>query len=147
MEIKADPWGVDYSVNEIIDKHCYHVSLQLGFKEEHRIEYMIRKIHDHMVQKGEIEGKSIFDCVRDDMENPDFKFVVLSSRVATDNKLTTFQIICVKAYRFIKSTGLKAAEDFGLDKTNVMEEYVPINVTKQYQQEMHEEFENYSCKS
>jgi KUP system potassium uptake protein len=147
VEIKADPWGVDYSVNEIIDKHCYHVSLQLGFKEEHRIEYMIRKIHDHMVQKGEIEGKSIFDCVRDDMENPDFKFVVLSSRVATDNKLTTFQIICVKAYRFIKSTGLKAAEDFGLDKTNVMEEYVPINVTKQYQQEMHEEFENYSCKS
>ena len=147
LEIKGDPWGVDYSVNEIIDKHCYHVSLQLGFKEEHRIEYMIRKIHDHMVQKGEIAGKSIFDCVRDDMENPDFKFIVLSSRVATDNKLTTFQIICVKAYRFIKSTGLKAAEDFGLDKTNVMEEYVPINVTKQYQQEMNEEFENYSCKN
>jgi KUP system potassium uptake protein len=147
IEIKSDPWGVDYSVNEVIDKHCYHVSLQLGFKEEHRIEYMVRKIHRKMVEKGELEGKSVFDSVKGHFEEPDFKFIVLSSRVATDNKLTAFQIITVKAYRFIKATGLKAAEDFGLDKTNVMEEYVPINVTKQYEQELHEEFENYSCKN
>jgi KUP system potassium uptake protein len=146
LDIKSDPWGVDYSVNEIIDKHCYHISLQLGFKEEHRIEYMMKKIHKKMVDKGELSGRSIFDCVKDNFEEPDFKFIVLNSRVATDNLLTTFQIITVKAYRLIKSTGLKAAEDFGLDKTNVQEEYVPINVTKQYQQEIHEEFENYSCK-
>lgn len=145
IEIKSDPWGVDYSVNEVIDKHCYHVSLQLGFKEEHRIEYMVKKIHRKMVEKGELEGKSVFDCVKGHFEEPDFKFIVLSSRVATDNKLTAFQIITVKAYRFIKATGLKAAEDFGLDKTNVMEEFVPINVAKQYEQELHEEFENYSC--
>jgi hypothetical protein len=99
-----------------------------------------------MVDKGELTGRSIFDCIKDNFEEPDFKFIVLNSRVATDNLLTTFQIITVKAYRLIKSTGLKAAEDFGLDKTNVQEEYVPINVTKQYQQEIHEEFENYSCK-
>jgi hypothetical protein len=107
---------------------------------------MMKKIHKKMVEKGELSGRSIFDCVKDNFEEPDFKFIVLNSRVATDNLLTTFQIITVKAYRLIKSTGLKAAEDFGLDKTNVQEEYVPINVTKQYQQEIHEEFENYSCK-
>lgn len=144
LDIKSDPWGVDYSVNEIIDKHCYHISLQLGFKEEHRIEYMIRKIHNHMVEKGEISGKSIFSSMKDSTDEPDFKFIVLSSRVATNNKLTTFQQIYVKAYRFIKATGLKAAEDFGLDKTNVMQEYVPISVTNEYEQEMNEEFENYS---
>jgi KUP system potassium uptake protein len=145
IEIKSDPWGVDYSVNEVIDKHCYHVSIQLGFKEEHRIEYMLRKIHSKMIERGELDGKSVFECVKGHFEEPDFKFIMLSSRVATDNKLTPFQIITVKAYRFIKATGLKAAEDFGLDKKNVMEEYVPINVTKQYEQELHEEFENYSC--
>ena len=108
---------------------------------------MVRKIHRKMVEKGELVGESVFDSVKGHFEEPDFKFIVLSSRVATDNKLTAFQIITVKAYRFIKATGLKAAEDFGLDKTNVMEEYVPINVTKQYEQELHEEFENYSCKN
>lgn len=144
IEISSEPWGVDYSVNEIIDKKCYHVSLKFGFKEEHRVEYLMKKIHRNMTIKGEIDGQSVFKCVQKSFDEPDFKFIVLNSRVATDNLLTTFQIITVKVYRLIKSTGLKAAEDFGLDKTNVQEEFVPINVTKQYQQDIHEEYENYS---
>lgn len=144
LDIKTEPWGINYSVNEIIDKHCYYISLQLGFKEEHRIEFMLKKIHDNMVEKGELSGQSIFDCVRGKFDSPDFKFVVLNSRVATDNKLSAFEIMTVKVYRFIKSLGLKPAEDFGLDKTNVVEEFIPISVTKQFDQDMCEDYENYS---
>ena len=146
LNITNDPWGVHYSVNEIIDKHCYYVSLNFGFKEEHRVEFMMRKIHDKMVEKGELTGNSVFDCVKDKIKDPDFKFIVLNSRVATDNLLTSFQIIFVKVYRFIKLTGLSAAEDFGLDKTNVAVEYVPISVTKQFNQEMIEDSEDYSTR-
>jgi KUP system potassium uptake protein len=144
LDIQSDPWGVHYTVNEIVDKTCYYVNLQLGFKEEHRIEYMMRKIQRKMVEKGELSGESVFESVKGKFDEPDFKFIVLNSRVATDNQLTAFQTICVKAYRFVKSTGLKPAEDFGLDKTNVMVEYIPISVTKQYDQEMVEDFEDYS---
>jgi hypothetical protein len=99
-----------------------------------------------MVEKGELTGNSVFDCVKDKIKDPDFKFIVLNSRVATDNLLTSFQIIFVKVYRFIKLTGLSAAEDFGLDKTNVAVEYVPISVTKQFNQEMIEDSEDYSTR-
>jgi hypothetical protein len=75
----------------------------------------------------------------------DFKFIVLNSRVSTDNALTAFQILCVKAYRFVKSTGLKPAEDFGLDKTNVEVDYIPISVTAQVNQELTEDYEDYSA--
>jgi KUP system potassium uptake protein len=146
LNITNDPWGVHYTVNEIIDKHCYYVSLNFGFKEEHRVEFMMRKIHDKMVEKGELSGKSVFACVQEKITDPDFKFIVLNSRVATDNLLTSFQIIFVKVYRFIKMTGLTPAEDFGLDKTNVVVEYVPISVTKQLDQEMIEDSEDYSTK-
>ncbi len=146
LNITNDPWGVHYSVNEIIDKHCYYVSLSFGFKEEHRVEFMMRKIHDKMVEKGELTGKSVFECVQDKITDCDFKFIVLNSRVATDNLLTSFQVITVKVYRFIKMTGLSAAEDFGLDKTNVVVEYVPISVAKQLDQEMIEDSEDYSIK-
>jgi hypothetical protein len=44
----------------------------------------------------------------------------------------------------VKSTGLKPAEDFGLDKTNVLVDYIPITVAKQVDQELIEDFENYS---
>ena len=146
LDIISDPWGVHYTVNEVIDKYCYYVTLQLGFKEEHRIEYMMRKIQRKMVEKGELTGESVFESVRGQFEEADFKFIVLNSRVATDNKLTAFQNICVKGYRFVKATGLKPAEDFGLDKTNVMVEYIPISVTKQYEQEIIEDYEDYSRK-
>ena len=146
LDILSDPWGVHYTVNEVIDKHCYYVNLQLGFKEEHRIEYMMRKIQCKMVEKGELTGDSVFDCVKGEFEEADFKFIVINTRIAMDNKLTAFQSVCVKAYRFVKATGLKPAEDFGLDKTNVMVEYIPITVAKQYNQELVEDWEDYSEK-
>ena len=144
VDILNEPWEVHYHVKEIIDKSCYYVSLQLGFKEEHRIEYMMRKIHAHMVEKGELTNDSIFNSVRGKIDSIDFKFVVLNSRVSTDNALTAFQTLCVKTYRFVKSTGLKPAEDFGLDKTNVVVDFIPISVTKVVTQELTEDFEDYS---
>jgi KUP system potassium uptake protein len=144
LDIISDPWGVHYSVSEVIDQTCYYVRLQLGFKEEHRVEYMMRKIQSKMVKKGELTGDSVFDSVRGELDEVDFKFIVLNSRVATDNHLTAFQTLCVKVYRFVKSTGLKPAEDFGLDKTNVVVEYIPISVTKQLDQVLVEDSENYS---
>jgi KUP system potassium uptake protein len=146
LDILNEPWGVHYSVNEVIDKTCYYVTLQLGFKEEHRIEYMMRKIHCHMVEKGELTGETVFKSLRGKIEEIDFKFVVLNSRVAMDNALTSFQQVCVKAYRFVKSTGLKPAEDFGLDKTNVIVDYIPISVTAKVDQELTLDFEDFSEK-
>lgn len=145
LDILNEPWGVHYSVHEVIDGSCYYVSLQLGFKEEHRIEYMMRKIHCTMVEKGELTNESVFECIKDRVGKVDFKFIVLNSRVSTDNALTAFQILCVKAYRFVKSTGLKPAEDFGLDKTNVEVDYIPISVTAQVNQELTEDYEDYSA--
>jgi KUP system potassium uptake protein len=146
LDILNEPWGVHYSVHQIIDKRCYYVTLQMGFKEEHRIEYMMRKIYCKMIEKGELSGQSVFQSVRGKLDQVDFKFIVLNSRVAMDNQLTPFQKLCVRAYRFVKSTGLSPAEDFGLDKTNVVVDYIPITVAKQVDQELIEDFENYSQK-
>jgi KUP system potassium uptake protein len=130
LEITTEPWGVYYEVNEIIDKSCYYVKLSLGFKEDHKIEYMMRKIHDHLVEKKEITGESVFEPIRGKIDEIDFEFIVINTRVALDNVITAAQMISIKAYRFIKSTGLKPAEDFGLDETNVQVEFIPINVTE-----------------
>lgn len=146
LDILNEPWGVHYSVHQIIDKRCYYVTLQMGFKEEHRIEYMMRKIYCKMIEKGELSGQSVFQSVRGKLDQVDFKFIVLNSRVAMDNQLTPFQKLCVRAYRFVKSTGLSPAEDFGLDKTNVVVDYIPITVANQVDQELIEDFENYSQK-
>ena len=132
LEITTEPWGINYEVNEIIDKSCYYVNLSLGFKEEHKIEFMMQKIHDHMVDQNEISGQSVFTSLHGKIKEVDFKFVVLNTRVSIDNVVTPFQMLAIKIYRFIKSTGLQAAEDFGLNRTNVKVEYIPINVTDKF---------------
>ena len=144
IEILNEPWGVHYSVNELIDQECYYVNIQYGFKEEHHTEYMMRKIHRKMVEKGELTNESVFESIKNTAIPLDFKFVVLNSRIATDNRLTPFQQLSVRVYRFVKSTGLKPAEDFGLDKTNVEVDYIPISVTAMIDQEAIEDFEDYS---
>jgi KUP system potassium uptake protein len=144
FDILNEPWGVHYSVHQVIDKACYYIGIHLGFKEELRTEYVIRQIQRKMVEKGELSGLSVFDSVKGQFDETDFKFIVLNSRVATNNLLTPFQILAVKIYRFIKTTGLKPAEDYGLDKTNVLVEHIPIAVSKQYSQELIEDWEDYS---
>ena len=144
FDILNEPWGMHYSVHQVIDRSCYYVGIHLGFKEELRTEYFMCQIQRKMVEKGELSGLSVFESVKGQFTEPDFKFIVLNSRVATNNLLTPFQILSVKIYRFIKSTGLKPAEDFGLDKTNVVVEHIPISVTKQYSQELREDWEDYS---
>ena len=144
FDILNEPWGVHYSVHQVIDKSCYYVGIHLGFKEELRTEYAMRQIQRKMVEKGELSGLSVFDSVKGQFDETDFKFIVLNSRVATNNLLTPFQILAVKVYRFIKTTGLKPAEDYGLDKTNVLVEHIPITVSKQYSQELIEDWEDYS---
>jgi KUP system potassium uptake protein len=144
IEILNEPWGVHYSVNELIDGEAYYINLQYGFKEEHRTEYMMRKIHCKMVEKGELVNESVFESIRNSNIPVDFKFVVINSRISTDNYLTPFQQLCIRTYRFVKSTGLKPAEDFGLDKTNVEVDFIPISVTEAISQEVIEDYEDYS---
>ena len=106
FDILNEPWGMHYSVHQVIDRSCYYVGIHLGFKEELRTEYFMCQIQRKMVEKGELSGLSVFESVRGQFTEADFKFIVLNSRVATNNLLTPFQILSVKIYRFIKSTGL-----------------------------------------
>ncbi|MBN9295013.1 MAG: KUP/HAK/KT family potassium transporter [Flavobacteriia bacterium] len=139
LDITTEPWGVGYSVEPIVPQHCYYVALHLGFKEEHRMEYMIRKIHQKLVEKGELQNRSVFNSIGDTFKDVDFKFVVINTRVATTNMLTPFQLTVVKTYRFVKKLGLDSVEDFGLDRTNVALEYVPINVGKEFNKHIEEQ--------
>lgn len=100
----------------------------MGFKEPHLIDYMMRKIHYDLNETGEIKGQNIFFSNIENTVPADFKYVLINSRVATDNHLSILEIFAVRIYRLLKATGLSAMDDFGLDTTNTIEEKIPINV-------------------
>ena len=60
----------------------------------------------------------------------DFKFILINSKVATDNDLSVFDMITVRMYRIIKSIGLNKVEDYGLNEASTIQEVIPINIRK-----------------
>lgn len=130
IDIADAPYGITYKTQTIVPEKAFFVKLYLGFKEPHLIDYMMKKIHADLVKSGEISKKNIFDSLAVGNIPVDFKYILINSRVATDNQLTLFEVFAVKVYRLLKSIGLTAMEDFGLDTANTIEERIPINVAK-----------------
>lgn len=130
VDIKNDPYGATYSVDTIIPKRCFFVKLRFGFKVEHKVNLMFNKIVNDMIAAGEVDGLSHYQSLRKHNLPADFKFILLNSRVASDDKLTSWEQFVVKGYRMIKSLSLSTAEDFGLEQANLEEEIIPIRITK-----------------
>ncbi|MBC8047923.1 MAG: KUP/HAK/KT family potassium transporter [Fimbriimonadaceae bacterium] len=130
VDIKNDPYGASYSVDTIIPKRCFFIKLTFGFKVEHKVNLMFNKIVNDMVTSGEVDGLSHYQSLRKHNLPADFKFILLNSRVASDDKLTPWEMFVVKGYRFIKSLSLSTAEDFGLEQANLEEEIIPIRISK-----------------
>ena len=128
VDITNEPYGITYSVDKIIPGRCFFVRLSFGFKVEHKVNLMFKKIVEEMVQKGEVDELSHYPSLRQYNMPADFKFIILNSRVAIDDALTPFEQFVVKGYRLIKSISLSASEDFGLELTNVEEDMVPIRI-------------------
>ncbi|MCW3128306.1 MAG: potassium transporter Kup [Bacteroidetes bacterium] len=128
VEITNDPYGITYGVDTIIPRRCFFVKLSFGFKVEHKVNLMFKKIVEEMVQSGEVDELSHYPSLRKYNMPADFKFIILNTRVAIDDALTPFEQFVVKCYRIIKSISLSTPEDFGLELTNVEEEMVPIRI-------------------
>ncbi len=130
MDITDEPYGVSYTVTTIIPQKCFFVKVNMGFKERHLLDHIMKKIHKDLVKSGEVSKTNIFYTDTSLQVAPDFKYILINSRVASDNRLTVMEAFSVRIYRFLKSLGLTAIEDFGLDETNTIEEKIPINVAK-----------------
>jgi KUP system potassium uptake protein len=128
VDITNEPFGASYAVEAVIPRRIFFVRLRFGFKVEHKVNLMFNKIVEEMVKSGEVDELSHYPSLRKYNMPADFKFIILNSRVAIDDALTPFEQFIVKGYRAIKSFSLTAAEDFGLELTNVEEETVPIRI-------------------
>ncbi len=130
VNITDQPYGASYSVEHLLRGKCFFVRLNFGFKVEHKVNLMFNKIVSELVKNGEVDETSRYPSLQQYKVPADFKFIVLQSRIASDEKLTPWELIIVKSYRFIKKLGISTAEDFGLEQSTLEEEVVPINLGK-----------------
>jgi KUP system potassium uptake protein len=130
VNITDQPYGASYSVDALIPGKCFFVRLNFGFKVDHKVNLMFTKIVSELVASGEVDETSRYPSLKQFKIPADFKFIVLQSRIASDELLSPWERIIVKGYRFIKNIGISTAEDFGLEHSTLEEEVVPINLGK-----------------
>ena len=130
VEISDDPFEKKYSVDTIKDGKIFFVHLTFGFKVEHQVSLMFKRVVDDMRKSGEIVKISNYPSLIKHNIPGDFKYVLLNSRVSIDEEISPFNQFIIRSYRIIKNMSLSPVEDFGLDTTNVEVETVPIDLGK-----------------
>ncbi len=129
VHIMDDPYTMEYSVETIIPNEIIRVEFRLGFRVEHRIQSMFRKVVEEMVQNKEVNVVSRYESLRNNNVVGDFRFIVIEKILSRDNALPLLEKMVMRGYFQLKKYSLSEERSFGLDSSDVTLEKYPIMVS------------------
>jgi KUP system potassium uptake protein len=129
VDVLDDPYTMEYTVQTIIPNEIIRVEFRLGFRVDHRIQMMFRKVVEEMVQNKEVNVVSRYESLSKNNVMGDFRFIVMEKFLSRDNELNLLEKIVMRAYFFLKKVSLSEERGFGLDPSDVTLEKYPIIVS------------------
>lgn len=120
------PFTSSYDVSELIDDKVFKITLNIGFRIQPRTELYFKKIVQDLVAQKELnlhirpDGSSKYN------KEPDYKFVVIEKFLSVENEFALKDGIMLNTYFYLKSLGLSDEKAFGLDKSDVVVEQIPL---------------------
>lgn len=129
VDVLDDPYTMEYRVQTIIPNEIIRVEFRLGFRVEHRIQAMFRKVVEEMVHNKEVNVVSRYESLSKNNVMGDFRFIVMEKFLSRDNKLPLIDQFMMKGYFLLKRFSLSEERGFGLDPSDVTLEKYPIVVS------------------
>jgi len=129
VDVLDDPYTMEYSVQTIIPNEIIRVEFRLGFRVEHRIQMMFRKVVEDLVSNKEVNVVSRYESLSKNNVMGDFRFIVMEKFLSRDNKLPFFDQFIMRGYFLLKRISLSEERGFGLDPSDVTLEKYPIIVS------------------
>lgn len=129
VEVLDDPYTTDYVVQTIVPNEIIRVEFRLGFRVEHKIQYMFRKVVEEMVKNKEVNVVSRYESLSKNNVTGDFRFIVMEKFLSRDNSLPMWERILMRGYFILKKFSLSEERGFGLDPSDVTLEKYPIIVS------------------
>ena len=121
-----EPYTLSYSVNELVDDKVIKINLKIGFRIQPKTEYYFKKIVQQLVKNKELNLHIRPDGSTKYNAEPDFKFVVIEKFLSVENEFTLREGLLLNSYFWLKRMGQRDEKAFGLDKSDVELEYVPL---------------------
>jgi len=126
LDRTEDPYTLSYDVSEIVDDTIIKVNIRIGFRIFPKTEMYFKKIVQDLVANKELNLHIRPDGSTKYNNEPDFKFVVIEKFLSVENEFTIKEGILLNAYFFMKKLAQKDEAAFGLDKSDVVIEHVPL---------------------
>lgn len=120
------PYSLSYDVTELVDDKVIKININIGFRIQPRTELYFKKIVQELVHNKELnlhirpDGSSKYN------NEPDFKFVIIEKFLSVENDFTPRERLLLEGYFFLKHRGLSDEKAFGLDKSDVEIEQIPL---------------------
>jgi KUP system potassium uptake protein len=121
-----EPYTLEYSVNELMDDKVIRVDINVGFKIQPRSELYFKRIVQELVAGRELNLHIRPDGSTRYNPEPDFKFVVLEKFLSVENEFSLGEGVLLNGYFFLKRLGTSDEKAFGLDKSDVVIEHIPL---------------------
>ena len=121
-----EPYTMCYDVSELVDDKVIKVTIHLGFRIQPKTELYFKKIVMELVANKELNLHIRPDGSTKYNAEPDFKFVVIEKFLSAENEFTLSEGLLLRSYFKLKDMGLSDEKAFGLDKSDVVVEHVPL---------------------
>lgn len=123
------PYTLSYDVSELIDDKVIRVDINVGFRIVPKTEYYFKQIVKDLVKNKELNLHIRPDGSTKYNDEPDFKFVIIEKFLSVENEFAVKEGILLNSYFFLKKMSLKDESAFGLDKSDVVVEQIPLVYT------------------
>jgi KUP system potassium uptake protein len=120
------PYTLTYDVTELLDDKVMKVNINIGFRIQPRTELYFKKIVQELVANKELSLHIRPDGSTKYNNEPDFKFVVIEKFLSIENEFALRDGLLLNAYFFLKRMSLSEEKAFGLDKSDVIIEQIPL---------------------
>ncbi|MBK7434999.1 MAG: KUP/HAK/KT family potassium transporter [Chitinophagaceae bacterium] len=121
-----EPYTLSYDVTELVDDKIIKVTIHLGFRIQPKTELYFKKIVLDLVANKELNLHIRPDGSTRYNKEPDFKFIVIEKFLSVENEFALRDGILLKSYFMLKGLGQSDEKAFGLDKSDVVVEHVPL---------------------
>ena len=129
INVTDEPFTQEYKVNILAPNDIYHLTFNLGFRIEPKVDLFFRFVIQELMNSKELVLEKTTDmkyCL-----NPagDYKFLLGDSFLSNENSLPKWKNLLLGLYYKLKTIAVREEENFGLEQSNVWVEKYPLIVS------------------
>jgi len=120
------PYGMEYSIRELVDDKVMRVDFRLGFRIQPRVNVLFKKVMQELNECQELGIYSRYESLKSQDFHTDITYVIIESFFSIENELTVREDFIMDVYFNIKQLSQSDQKAFGLDNDMTIVEHVPL---------------------